>query len=415
MSGDKVHGFTDERYALVREVFEQGRDDLGAGGGAFCVYRDGAKVVDLWAGTARPARPWHADTRAVLMSATKGLTALCAMVLHSRGLLDVDAPMTEYWPEFGQAGKQKALVRHVLDHTVGVVGLPDSDSLLDWDGTGWDDYDGIASRLAAAEPAWEPGTQIGYHAITCGWLTGELVRRITGRTIGTFFAEEVAGPLGLDAAIGTSAADQEKVADVIGEAYDSVPPEIVTLDQANRALFSDPDSLMSDAAIAGAGGNIIGNLVPFMNSPRVRGVEIAAANGTATAEALARVYAMLSRGGELDGVRLVDPASVELFRTESANGPSAITPPISLPGGVVVPSPFTSYALGFACNNAGPGMPPMFGPTPETYGHAGHGGQIGLCDPTRRLGVGFVRSHLAVMPLLAAGLLNAVYKCTPAD
>jgi CubicO group peptidase (beta-lactamase class C family) len=413
MSG--IAGHADEAYAQVQEVFEQGADDLGDGGGAFCVYVDGVKVVDLWGGTARPAQPWTAQTRAVLMSATKGLTALCAQLLHDRGLLDVDAPVTEYWPEFGQAGKDKALVRHVLDHTVGVIGLPDAEALLDWQGGGWDQYELIAKKLAAAEPAWEPGTSIGYHAITCGWLTGELVRRITGRTIGTFFHDEVAVPLGLGASIGTPPEQQVHVADVIAESYDGLPEEILALDRANRALFNDPTSPMSQAAIAAHGGNIIGNIVPFMNNPVVRQAEIAAANGTATAASLARVYALLSMGGELDGVRLLDQSSVTKFRAESANGLSAISPPIPLPSGQVAPAPFTSYALGYAYNNAGLGQPPMFGPTPQTYGHAGHGGQIGMCDPARRIAIGFVRSHLTVLPTFAAALLSAVYACVPPE
>src|SRR6185436_19233400 len=124
------------------------------------------------------------DTMSTLFSCTKGLAALSAQILADRGLVDVEAPVARYWPEFAQAGKERVLVRHVLGHSAGVIALPDAGDLLDWDGRGWDDYDAIAARLAAASPAWEPGTKVGYHAITCGWLTQELVRRIDGRTLG---------------------------------------------------------------------------------------------------------------------------------------------------------------------------------------------------------------------------------------
>jgi CubicO group peptidase (beta-lactamase class C family) len=398
-------------FERVEKAFVEGASDLGDGGGAFSVYVDGELVVDLWAGSRRPGVPWEHDTLATLMSTTKGLTALCAQVLWSRGLLDVDAPVAEYWPEFGCNGKERATVRQVLDHTVGVLGLPHPERVLDWQGGGWADYDAIAAQLAAATPAWEPGSRIGYHAISCGWLTGELVRRITGRTIGDFFRTEVALPLGLDAWIGTPPSEQDRVADVVGESREGVPPELLELDDTLRAGFADPASPLGVAAIAMHGGSIIGNLPSFMNLPAVRGLEIAAANGTAGARDIARLYAMLACGGSLDGVRVVSEESVRLFSTVSAQGRSAITPAVTLPGGLEIPPPLTTYGLGYARNVPEPGMPPAFGPHEETFGHAGHGGQVGFADPVRRLGVGFVRSHLAYLPTFAATLIATLYEC----
>ncbi len=172
-------------FEPAREAFGQGATDLGDGGGAFCAYVEGVPVVDLWGGTARPGQPWESDTRAVLMSLTKGLAALCVQILVDRGQVDVDAPVSAYWPEFAASGKEKVLVRHVLTHTAGVLSFPGEPELLGLDGTGWDDYDAIADGLAAATPSWEPGTRFGYHALTFGWLLGEIIRRVSGRRVGS--------------------------------------------------------------------------------------------------------------------------------------------------------------------------------------------------------------------------------------
>jgi CubicO group peptidase (beta-lactamase class C family) len=407
-SGSVAAGF--ER---VQEAFAAGAADLGDGGGAYCVYVGGEKVVDLWGGQARTGQPWQADTTAVLMSTTKGLTALCAQVLHDRGLLDVEAPVSTYWPEFACNGKEKATVRMVLDHTVGVLGLPDPGALLDWDGRGWDDYDAIAGALAQAPAAWKPGTRIGYHAITVGWLTGELVRRAAGVTIGQLLQEAVAGPLGVNARIGTPLDVQHLVATVIPEGYDGIPPEMVEVDRTIKAWFDDESSLLSTAAIHMHGSNVISSLGTFMNNPRALAAEVAAANGTAGAGDIARVYAMLANGGSLDGVRVVSPESIRLFSAVSAEGRSAITPEVTV-GDLTLPAPWTCYGLGYARNVPEPGMPPAFGPNTETFGHAGHGGQVGFADPVRNLGVGFVRSHLSLSPMLAATLIATTYECLDA-
>ena len=409
-----IGGHVAAGYEPVQEAFAAGAGDLGDGGGAVAVYVGEEKVVDLWGGTARAGEPWQQDTTAVLMSTTKGLTALCAQILHDRGLLDVEAPVSSYWPEFACEGKEKATVRQVLDHTVGVLGPTDPGALLDWRGGGWDDYDAIADALAAAPAAWEPGTRIGYHAISCGWLTGELVRRVTGSTVGALLRKEVAEPLRVDAWIGTPADQQHRVATVLPESNDGVPPEWVEMDRIIRAGFNEEGSLLATAAVHMHGSSVIDNLGTFMNDPRVLGLEVAAANGTAGARDLARVYAMLAGGGTLDGTRIVSPESVALFSTVSAQGRSAITPAITLPSGVTVPPPFTCYALGYARNVSEPGLPPAFGPNVETFGHAGHGGQVGFADPVRGIGLGFVRSHLALSPMFAATLIATTYECLDA-
>ena len=228
-----IRGFTAPGYERVAEMMTTGARleiagrervaDLGTGGGAFAAYVGGERVVDIWTGDAAPGVPWAEDTAAVIMSSTKGMSALCAHVLGDRGELDVDAPVTKYWPEFGAAGKEATLVRELLSHQSGAIGVPGADDFMAWDGTGWDDTEAIAAVIASAPPAWEPGTRHGYHGLTFGWFTGELVRRITGVSLGTFFRTEVAEPLGVDIMLGTPA---ERLAHVIAETILSSFPRV---------------------------------------------------------------------------------------------------------------------------------------------------------------------------------------------
>jgi CubicO group peptidase (beta-lactamase class C family) len=389
----------------VREAFRSGADDLGAGGGAFCAYVDGQLVVDLWGGHARPGVPWSEDTLSTLMSSTKGLVAVCAQVLVDRGLLDVDAPVSTYWPEFAQAGKGGAQVRHILDHTVGVLSFADPGNVLDWTGHGWDDHEAIAARLAASAPAWEPGTRIGYHAVSVGWLVGELVRRITGRSIGTFFHEEIATPLGLDAWIGTPVEHHHRMADVIPEPPGSLSPDQIRLQHLITEQRSERDSLLARAGITMHGRSLGDDLAGFMNTPRVRALEIPAANGSATARSLARMYAMLSMQGELDGVRILSPAAVRSRDSQPVQGHDAV-----LGGGSS--APVLQYALGYEGNPEQPGQPRRFGPGIASFGHAGAGGQLGFCDPEHRVAIGFVRNQLTTSPRFATRLIDLVYTCT---
>jgi CubicO group peptidase (beta-lactamase class C family) len=233
-------------------VFEANVDGFGDGGGALCVYVDGVKVVDVWAGEAKPGVAWKDDTLATIMSSTKGLTALCAQILYDRGLLDIDAPVSEYWPEFAQAGKDKALVRHILNHTVGVLAFPGTEDFLDLDGSGWDQLEEIAARLAATPPAWEPGTRTTYHALTCGWLTGELIRRITGKTVGTFLETEVTKPLDVDIWIGTPVDAQQRLADVIDFLHSEDSPEMVTFQDKVASIQNDPATILGQLSIPSA-------------------------------------------------------------------------------------------------------------------------------------------------------------------
>jgi CubicO group peptidase (beta-lactamase class C family) len=313
-----VKGFTAGGYERVAETLGAGatltlgdrerRADLGDGGGAFCAFVGGECVVDIWTGVAGAGRAWEEDTRAVIMSSTKGMTTLCAHILEDRGQLDLDAPVTRYWPEFGQAGKSATTVRHLLSHQAGAIAVPGAEQLLSWDGRGWQDTEAIAAAIASGEPAWEPGTRHGYHGVTFGWLVGELVRRISAQSLGTFFNEEVAGPLGVACSVGTPAEELASVATVM-----EFPIRAGT-QSGLRAI--DPASKSGRAVLAGSHGSLFADehgeprFAAFMNQPDVQAAEIGALGATATARALARTYMALA-----DGEELVSRASVERFRT----------------------------------------------------------------------------------------------------
>jgi CubicO group peptidase (beta-lactamase class C family) len=408
-----ANGHVATGFEPVRALFESELIDHGRGGSAFCAYVGGEPVVDLWAGEARPDVPWAQDTLTTVFSATKGMAALCAQILSDRGELDVDAPVARYWPAFAQAGKERALVRHVLSHTVGVLGMPDAGSLLDWSGRGWGDYEQIAARLAAAEPAWEPGTKVGYHAVTYGWLVGELVRRITGKTIGTFFHDEVATPLDLDLWLGTPPQEHPRCADLFEHSTDGMAADDAFMFRAECEQARHPETLSAQAGIAMHGSSIGDHMVTFFTHPRVREVEIAASNASGTAHALARMYAMLSMGGELDGARIVSPESIAEFSTEAAIGPNATWPwnELRLPSGNVATASLMRWALGYGRDVPDPDGPTAYGPVDEAFGMGGFGGQVAFCDPVNRIAVGYLRNHLSLASQDASKLIDALYDC----
>ncbi len=260
IDGDVAGGFEH-----VREAFESGATDLGQGGGAFCAYVDGQKVIDLWGGERSPGTPWERETRAVLMSSTKGAAALGMLLLADRGELDPERPVVYYWPEFGAERKDGIRVAELLDHSAGVVTLLEYANLLQWSGEGWGDVEEITRRLERTGPLWEPGTQHGYHALTCGWLWGELVRRLTGSSLGEFFRKEIALPLGLELEIGTS--PDTPVAHITGFDLDALPPDTRELVEPLMVSARDPDTVAGQAFMARDGVGVLDTLAELMNNP----------------------------------------------------------------------------------------------------------------------------------------------------
>lgn len=310
-----VNGTVAEGFEPVREAFARNFDTLGDRGAAVAVYRDGRKVVDLWAGTrdvdgTADSAPWEQDTAQIVRSATKGVAAAVLLMLAERGELDLDAPVGQYWPEFKARGKERTLVRHVLAHRAGVPVLDRPLTLAEAA-----DRDVAAAAVAAQRPAWEPGTDHGYHAQTYSWLTGELVRQVTGRSIGAWIAEEIASPLGLDLWVGLPDAERGRVGRV---AQIEAPAAGGLRTRPKRTVseaYADPSSLTRRAFAAITPQ-------PDENDPAYLAAVLPASNGVATAEGLARFYASLI--GEVDGVRLFTPETVESARAEQSAGPDRV-------------------------------------------------------------------------------------------
>ncbi|MET9426796.1 serine hydrolase domain-containing protein [Streptomyces sp. NPDC003036] len=362
-----VQGTVQAGFEPVRDAFVRNFEQRGERGAAVAVYRDGRKVVDLWAGTkdVDGAAPWAVDTAQIVRSATKGVAAAVPLLLHQRGQLDLDAPVGTYWPEFKAAGKERALVRHLLAHQAGV---PAVDRPLTFAEAA--DPDTAAAAVAAQAPAWEPGTAHGYHAQTYGWLLAALVQRVTGRTIGRWVAEEIARPLGLDLWIGLPADEAHRVGRV-GPVEEPVQGGGALKLRPKRSVadaYADPASLTRRAfgAIAPA---------PDENDPTYRAAELPASAGISTARALARFYAATL--GPVDGHRLFAPATLAMARTEEAVGPDHV---------LVVN---TRFGLGYMLH--GPASPLL---SPGSFGHPGRGGSLGFADPASGIALGYVTNGM---------------------
>jgi CubicO group peptidase (beta-lactamase class C family) len=398
-------------FEQVGELFTRHLDALGVGGGAFCAYVDGAPVVDVWGGNAGPDRRWVEDTLTVIMSSTKGLSTMCVQLLVDRGLIDVDEPVATYWPEFAQAGKAGVLVRHVLTHTAGVLSWPGANAQLQWDGTGWDDHAAIASGLAAVAPAWEPGTRQGYHALSYGWLTGELVRRVSGVSIGTFWRREIAEPMGIDAWIGTPPEQQSRVADLTDGLLDDLPRALRPMLGVAQRRLRDPRTLNGQAYLGDGTTSVMDHADSLFTSPKFLAHELPGGNGTATARALARAYGILAMGGELDGRRVWSPEVVERFARVAVSMPDQMMVEVALPGLRRLLSAPVDRSLGYLVNPKTPGQGRRFGPSRTAFGHDGAGGQIAFADRSARISVGFVRNQLSSSPKASNRLIEALYRC----
>jgi CubicO group peptidase (beta-lactamase class C family) len=289
----ELHGRCDPPFEPVREAFAAGFAERGELGAAVAVWHDGRLAVDLWAGLADPAsgRPWQEDTIAHAYSVSKPLVSACAWLLGERGQLDLGAPVARYWPEYAQAGKEGTLVRHVLAQQSGLVVLREpqpAEALLDWDR--------LVALIAAEPPLFEPGTAQAEQALFHGHLVGELVRRVDGRMPGRFFAEEVAAPWVLDFHFGLGAAEQARCARLTDDGG-----------RWRQSVLDDPRRLLVPSL-----DNPPGRFDPdVVNSAAYRAAEVPAVNGHGTARAVARFYGGLASGGALDGVRLLEQATVD--------------------------------------------------------------------------------------------------------
>ncbi|MFD3511838.1 serine hydrolase domain-containing protein [Streptomyces sp. NPDC058657] len=362
-----VQGTVATGFEPVRDAFVRNFRQRGERGAAVAVYRHGRKVADLWGGTrdVDGGDPWALDTAQVVRSAGKGIAAAVPLLLHQRGQIDLDAPVGTYWPAFKAAGKERVRVRHLLSHRAGIPAL---DRPL----TPAEACDGEsgARAVAAQAPQWEPGTDHGYHAQTYSFLAAELVRRVTGRTIGRWVAEEIARPLGLDFWIGLPQEESHRVGR-IGRIEEPSTPGGLRL-RPKRAVsdaYADPASLTSRAFAAI-------DPLPDENDPAYRAAELPASGAISTARALARCYAAMI-GAVDDGPRLFAPATLTLARTEESSGPDRV---------LVVN---TRFGLGFMLHGS---ASPLLGP--GSFGHPGRGGSLGFADPESGIALGYVTNGL---------------------
>jgi len=296
----EVHGVCDERFEAVRAALARNLDSGEELGASIVLDIDGDIVVDLWGGFRDEAKttPWDEHTITNVWSSTKTVTSLAALMLVDRGQLDVDAPIAKYWPEFAASGKQDVLVRHMLSHATGVSGLDQPavvEDLYDWEQA--------TSRMAAQSPWWEPGIASGYHALNFGHLIGEVIRRISGKTLKQFVAQEIAGPLGADFQIGAAESDWGRIADV-------VPPPPLPFDFEAIGLDSPTVKTLTGPPVEAQNAN----------TPGWRRADIGAANGHGNARSVARVMSVVARGGEVDGVRLLGPDTIDLIFREQQKG-----------------------------------------------------------------------------------------------
>ncbi|WP_338495636.1 serine hydrolase domain-containing protein [Streptomyces sp. SJL17-4] len=364
-----VQGTVAAGWEPVRDAFLRNFEQRGERGAAVAVHRDGEKVVDLWAGTkdVDGQDPWTEDTAQVVRSATKGVAAAVPLLLHQRGLLDLDAPVAAYWPEFKAAGKDGVTVRQLLAHRAGVPVLDRPLTLAEAV-----DLPTATAAISAQAPVWEPGTAHGYHAHTFSWLLSGLVHRVTGRTIGRWVAEEITDPLGLDLWIGLPDAEAHRVGR-LGPVEEIEPPGSGALKlRPKRSVteaYQDPNSLTRRAF------GVI-DPKPDENDPVYRAAELPGSAGVATARALSRFYAATL--GPVDGAgRLFTPDTVTLARTEESAGADKVL----LVG--------TRFGLGHMLH--GPASP-LLGPS--SYGHPGRGGSLGFADPDAGIAFGYVTNGM---------------------
>ena len=382
-------GFCDERFAEVPKLLAQQVANGEHHGVSFAAYFQGRPAIDVWGGSRSTSSgdvPWERDTMAICWSTTKGVVASALHMAMDRNGVSYDAPVASVWPEFGSNGKDGIKIRHVLSHEAGVPQIRDQIA----DATEVGDWDHMVGVMEGLEPLWEPGSANGYHAINFGWLVGETLRRIDGRDVPTFLAEEVAGPLGLDGLfIGTPPSEHHRIAGLLrqGEGLSGGPDPEATY-----------DSMLPKDSIAWKALGPRGNLFDFLDSPDGWASCIPAISGVFTARSLAKLYGAFERGGEIDGVRLLSPEAVERATTVQNDRNDLVI--------FIAPH----WRLGYMSG----GAVPVMGPNYEAYGHVGLGGTYAAADPKAQVSFALVYDKFGETELLGAARGAAVAYATVA-
>lgn len=395
MKDRMVEGTCKPGFERVAEAFQKNFDAHGEAGASVCLTVGGETVVDLWGGVAdrKTGAPWTRDTVGIVFSCTKGATALCAHVLASRGKLDLDAPVAELWPEFATNGKERVTTRMMLDHSSAVPAL--REAVKD---SGPYEWDYMTGRLAAEAPFWEPGTRNGYHGFTFGWTVGEMVRRASGKSLGTFFRDEIAGPLGLDFWIGLPEEIEPRVAPIIPFTYKAEQAKTpFMIDLATRR--ESPAALFYFNVGAWRMGGA--------NTRAGRAAEIGAANGVTNARGLAGLYAPLANGGGglVDAATLARMAEVSMATHDDAT--------------LRIPTRFAPGFMKSMDNRRRSIGATLFGPDVDSvilgsaaFGHVGAGGSLGFADPAAGLSFGYTMSRMGpglLMNERGQSLVDAAY------
>lgn len=406
-----VQGFFDPAFEKVADAFLTNFRLRGEVGASVCIHLGGRTVVDLWGGLCKAGgtERWQRDTVSIVYSCTKAATALCAQLLIDRGQLELDAPIARYWPEFAQAGKEGATVRMALNHSVGLPALREPlkpGAYLDWN------Y--MVERLAAELPFWPPGSANGYHMVSFGWTVGELVRRISGRSLGTFFHEEIALPLGLDFWIGLPEAIEPRVAPTIPFRTDADSAKTEFTDFTN-ALMTDPMSIPHLSMLNNGGWRV--------ESREGHAAEIGGAGGISNARSLARLFEPLANGGifgartavktagstsSVDappGTRLISAERIDDMRRVSVETARDLT--------LLIPTRFGQGFMLRMDNGPSPaGRSLLIGEA--AFGHVGAGGSLGFADVAHRMAFGYTMNRMGEGLLLnerGQSLVDAAYDC----
>ncbi|CAN5672337.1 serine hydrolase domain-containing protein [soil metagenome] len=385
-----IHGNADDGFGPLADAFNANFESGAEQGAAVAVYHRGRLVVDLYAGVADAVAgtPWTADTVTVGFSVTKGLMALCGYLAHQRGLLDFDAPVASVWPEFAANGKQDTIIRDLFDHRSGLMAL-DRDLTLD-DVAQWTP---VIRAIEAQRPLWAPGTAFAYHALTYGWLTGEVLRRVTGLRPGPLVADYLTARLSARAWIGLPAAEEHKVARMHAAPESNDPPDLEFVKKAMSIL-----PVLRSMTLGGAfPPNMLGDdQTPGLNSPRVHAMEIPAANGILDGRALAAIYA--AAVSEIDGSPklLAEDTIADALKVRSADDP--------WPGALIGPA--SRFSTGFMVN----GIPtrPLLSDT--SFGHDGASGSLGFADADAEVGFGYVNNQMGGISDKRANSLTAALK-----
>lgn len=394
-----IQGTVAPRFERVRAAFIENFHRRGERGASVAVWHDGELVVDLWAGEAdrETGRRWEADTLATVFSSTKGVVALCFLMLADRGAFGYDDPVADYWPAFAAAGKEVITIRTLLNHRAGLAGV-DVPITLDAIASRPDE---VANILARQAPGWPPDTDQGYHAVSYGLYAGELFRRIAGESLGSFIAREIAGPLGADVYLGLPAELEPRVATnypaTTAERLFNVVPKML-FHRGREGRVYRQVALGGDAARAFGNPRELGPRgIDNFNLRRVRALELPWANAVANARGLCRVYSALANGGSIDGVRLVGAGAIAPLapRQSWVERDRVLRKPLG-------------WSQGFLKEETG-----LFSPNVASFGHAGAGGSLGWCDPDARLAIGYVMNKMAhhIRSPRAIALCRAIYRC----